>query len=458
MKLCVDVGGVLTGEHGVGLEKRDLMTYQFDAADLEIQHRDEARVRSRRALQPGQGVSDVAPLRGAGPRARARGRRALPRTCRDSDGARGSTDATTRSTPRDAARRRRDRRLRADARRSSRSAAARSGRSASAGRRGRARSRRARRASSMYEPAELVLTAQAATPLATIEARARRAVAAARVRAAGLRRAARRVGRPQTIGGVLAANLAGSRRVSAGAARDHFLGFHAVSGTRRSLQGRRQSREERHGLRLAETARRIVGHARRAHGGHDSRGAGAGDSSARSSCRPRLRGEASRCSARRCARRTTSSARGVRSRSAAACCGSKGFARLRRGAHARARARELHADGCRSASRAARRARVGASIGERAPRSRAGPSCGASRCRRPMRRACSSARAGALSARLGRRLDSGPRTATVDARARRAARCARATRRLFKAPAARRARPRRCFSRSRRRVAAVARA
>jgi glycolate oxidase len=39
LKLCVDVGGVLTGEHGVGLEKRDLMTYQFDAVDLEIQHR-----------------------------------------------------------------------------------------------------------------------------------------------------------------------------------------------------------------------------------------------------------------------------------------------------------------------------------------------------------------------------------------------------------------------------------
>jgi glycolate oxidase len=39
LKLCVDVGGVLTGEHGVGLEKRDLMTYQFDSTDLEIQHR-----------------------------------------------------------------------------------------------------------------------------------------------------------------------------------------------------------------------------------------------------------------------------------------------------------------------------------------------------------------------------------------------------------------------------------
>src|SRR5262245_46180738 len=39
LKLCVDTGGVLTGEHGVGLEKRDLMTYQFADADLEVQHR-----------------------------------------------------------------------------------------------------------------------------------------------------------------------------------------------------------------------------------------------------------------------------------------------------------------------------------------------------------------------------------------------------------------------------------
>ncbi|WP_138932901.1 FAD-linked oxidase C-terminal domain-containing protein [Roseovarius arcticus] len=37
LKLCVDVGGCLTGEHGVGIEKRDLMEYQYAPDDLEIQ-------------------------------------------------------------------------------------------------------------------------------------------------------------------------------------------------------------------------------------------------------------------------------------------------------------------------------------------------------------------------------------------------------------------------------------
>ncbi|MCT4554932.1 MAG: FAD-binding protein [Pelagimonas sp.] len=37
LKLCVEVGGCLTGEHGVGIEKRDLMSVQYGAADLEAQ-------------------------------------------------------------------------------------------------------------------------------------------------------------------------------------------------------------------------------------------------------------------------------------------------------------------------------------------------------------------------------------------------------------------------------------
>lgn len=37
LKLCVEVGGCLTGEHGVGVEKRDLMLHQYAAVDLEAQ-------------------------------------------------------------------------------------------------------------------------------------------------------------------------------------------------------------------------------------------------------------------------------------------------------------------------------------------------------------------------------------------------------------------------------------
>ncbi|GAW34669.1 putative FAD-linked oxidoreductase [Roseovarius sp. A-2] len=37
LKLCVEVGGCLTGEHGVGIEKRDLMAHQYDPDDLAAQ-------------------------------------------------------------------------------------------------------------------------------------------------------------------------------------------------------------------------------------------------------------------------------------------------------------------------------------------------------------------------------------------------------------------------------------
>jgi glycolate oxidase len=39
LRLCVEVGGVLTGEHGVGVEKRDLMPVMFSEDDLEQQQR-----------------------------------------------------------------------------------------------------------------------------------------------------------------------------------------------------------------------------------------------------------------------------------------------------------------------------------------------------------------------------------------------------------------------------------
>jgi glycolate oxidase len=39
LRLCVEVGGCLTGEHGVGIEKRDLMPVQFNKTDLALQMR-----------------------------------------------------------------------------------------------------------------------------------------------------------------------------------------------------------------------------------------------------------------------------------------------------------------------------------------------------------------------------------------------------------------------------------
>ncbi len=80
-----------------------------------------------------------------------------------------------------------------------------------------------------YEPAELVLTAHAATPLSAVEA----ALGAESQRFAfdpPNFNALLGASGEQTLGGIVAANLAGSRRVSAGAARDHFLGCAAVTG------------------------------------------------------------------------------------------------------------------------------------------------------------------------------------------------------------------------------------
>jgi glycolate oxidase FAD binding subunit len=86
-----------------------------------------------------------------------------------------------------------------------------------------------------YQPAELVLTARPGTPLWQIEAM----LAAQRQRlgfeppAPTLPEASRR----QTLGGVLLANSSGSRRVTAGSARDHFIGFRAVNGRGEAFVG-----------------------------------------------------------------------------------------------------------------------------------------------------------------------------------------------------------------------------
>jgi glycolate oxidase FAD binding subunit len=88
-----------------------------------------------------------------------------------------------------------------------------------------------------YDPEELVIRVQAGTPLAEIEA-----VLAERQQmfafdpfdhALWCAGSAARA----TIGGIVAANVSGPRRVSSGAARDHLLGFTAVSGRGEVLKG-----------------------------------------------------------------------------------------------------------------------------------------------------------------------------------------------------------------------------
>ena len=82
----------------------------------------------------------------------------------------------------------------------------------------------------LYEPEELILSAKAGTPLAEIEAlldKNGQELAFEPMDYAALLGGKAGDG---SIGGAIAANLSGPRRIKAGAARDHFLGVTAVSG------------------------------------------------------------------------------------------------------------------------------------------------------------------------------------------------------------------------------------
>ena len=54
LRLCVRVGGVLTGEHGVGIEKRDLMPEMFSEIDLNQQQRVKCAFDDQGLLNPGK--------------------------------------------------------------------------------------------------------------------------------------------------------------------------------------------------------------------------------------------------------------------------------------------------------------------------------------------------------------------------------------------------------------------
>ncbi|MEJ5199282.1 MAG: FAD-linked oxidase C-terminal domain-containing protein, partial [Anaerolineae bacterium] len=67
MRLCVAFGGSITGEHGIGIEKRDYLPVMFSADDIETMHRlrracDPQEIANRGKMFPGDGAS--APHRG----------------------------------------------------------------------------------------------------------------------------------------------------------------------------------------------------------------------------------------------------------------------------------------------------------------------------------------------------------------------------------------------------------
>ncbi len=82
----------------------------------------------------------------------------------------------------------------------------------------------------LYQPTELVMSARSGTPLAEIEAELASQGQMLAFEPMDLGPASGGPAGAQTIGGVFASNMPGSRRISAGGARDHLLGASAVNG------------------------------------------------------------------------------------------------------------------------------------------------------------------------------------------------------------------------------------
>ena len=74
LEACIDAGGSLTGEHGIGVDKACSMPLLFDADDLAAMQRLRGGVRPGRAVQPREALPDAAAVR--------RGARAVPRCIR----------------------------------------------------------------------------------------------------------------------------------------------------------------------------------------------------------------------------------------------------------------------------------------------------------------------------------------------------------------------------------------
>jgi glycolate oxidase len=59
LKLCIDVGGSITGEHGVGVEKLDAMCYQYSDSELDVFHQIKAAFDPQSLLNPGKAVPSL---------------------------------------------------------------------------------------------------------------------------------------------------------------------------------------------------------------------------------------------------------------------------------------------------------------------------------------------------------------------------------------------------------------
>ena len=200
--MCVELGGSITGEHGVGMEKRDYLPLHVRAPTTStLMQRCARAVDPARAGQPRQ---DARPPRRAardGGRSTTRDAPALQRRRRASTPRvlpRGGGTKPALSTP---------------------AATTRAAR------------RRGLRGIVEYDPRELTFTALAGTPVRRDRAgRARRARPVPAVRSAAGRRGA-------TLGGVVAAGRAGPARYRYGGVRDFIIGVRFVDGTGRLVGG-----------------------------------------------------------------------------------------------------------------------------------------------------------------------------------------------------------------------------
>ena len=228
LKLCVEVGGVLTGRAWCGRRETRPDAGNVHRGRSQASAAREMRVRPEAAPQSGQGLPATTPLRRARPDAHPSGTDALPRSAALLS---GTPMSTTSLKPTDPAMLRDMVAMLAADRKPVEVTSGGSKRAV-----GRPSNTEYRIDLSgmdrieLYEPDELILSAASGTPISLIE----KALAVHRQQLAfePMDLGPLLGGEPEaaTLGGVIACNLSGPRRIKIGAARDHFLGLKGVSG------------------------------------------------------------------------------------------------------------------------------------------------------------------------------------------------------------------------------------